>query len=414
MRGTAIVVWTSSLLKLLRRKSQASVVAVRRRDGLARLVAADRPPAPTAEVGGRAGPRRLRVLMIDSSDRGGIANYTANLVAGLRQHGVDVALCAPVGRALGAPELPHLRWGVQIAGWGPLRRRAATIRSWTARAVTVVYAVRRLDPDIVHLQTAVAGPLDLVFVRWCRRRAAVVRTVHNAIAHQDTRADRREIALRRLVDHVVVHGTAAARVVASTPGRPVHMIPPDLPPEPGPDREAARAALGIGPGPVALVLGLLRPYKGIGLVADAWPGVREQRPDARLVVAGSVPDTFADLDRLLALPGVEARLGWLEDRDVLAWAAAADVVLLPYIHGAHSAVLHRAVVAGTPVLASPALADETARFDAGRVVPLSAPAWTEAIVGALTTALPRPHRAPAGQQAAATVELYRAIRAVRP
>jgi glycosyltransferase involved in cell wall biosynthesis len=191
----------------------------------------------------------------------------------------------------------------------------------------------------------------------------------------------------------------------------VHVIPFDLPDEVPPTRADARAALGLGPEPTALVLGLLRPYKGIGLVADAWPRVLERVPGARLAVAGSVIDRFDDLDRLLSLPAVDARIGWLSDDDVLAWVAAADVALLPYAHGAISGVLLRAVLAGTPSLVSPALAEALDRHRAGRVVPLDVDAWVDAIAGALTAPLPAPVVTPPGAQSAATAALYASITA---
>jgi glycosyltransferase involved in cell wall biosynthesis len=346
------------------------------------------------------------VLMIDASDRGGIADYTARLVADLRAAGCDVTLCAP-------PTLPSLPWGEEVRDWHPLRLRAVSLLAWTRRVITVRSLVRKAKPDVVHLQTAFAGPFEPALLGWLRTRAVVIRTIHNAVAHDDTRAGRREHALWRAADHLVVHGRDAAAIAEAAAGRPVHVIAADLPTEVAPTKAEARTALGVGDGPVALLLGLLRPYKGLGLLADAWPSVRVRVPAARLVVAGSVLEPFADLDRLVALDGVEARIGWLSDDDVLAWSAAADIGLLPYAHGAHSAVLHRAVVAGTPVLASPALEEEVDRLVAGRVVPLAPSRWADAMVDALTTPLPRPVASAPGQQAAATAALHREAAARR-
>jgi hypothetical protein len=46
-------------------------------------------------------------------------------------------------------------------------------------------------------------------------------------------------------------------------------------------------------------------------------------------------------------------------------------------------VLHRGLGSGTPVLASPPLAEEVRRTGAGVVVPLDPGAWAEALVRAL-------------------------------
>ncbi len=81
--------------------------------------------------------------------------------------------------------------------------------------------------------------------------------------------------------------------------------------------------------------------------------------------------------------------------------------MLPYSHGVHSAIMHNAVVAGTPVLASPPLAEELQRFQAGRIVPLDPAAWAAAIVDALGPHPPAPPVRPErGAQAAATVGVY--------
>src|SRR5690349_7683618 len=111
--------------------------------------------------------------MVDASDRGGIALYTQRLVADLRASGVDVTLLAPT---TGLPKLP---WGDEVADWSPVRRRAVAVSAWARRAVAIRRAVRRIEPDVVHLQTAVAGPVEPALLRWCGQRATLVRTIHN-------------------------------------------------------------------------------------------------------------------------------------------------------------------------------------------------------------------------------------------
>ncbi len=178
----------------------------------------------------------------------------------------------------------------------------------------------------------------------------------------------------------------------------MRVIPADPPPLTAPSRAEARARLGLDDRPRALLLGIIRAYKGIGIVADAWPAVHAALPDAELVVAGSLPEPLADFDRLAALDAVDLHIGWMSDDDMLLWAAAADVCVLPYAHGVHSAIMHNAVVAETPVLASPCLADELERLDAGRIVPLDPAQWSIAIIDALG-AHPLPLPAPPARRA---------------
>ena len=104
----------------------------------------------------------------------------------------------------------------------------------------------------------------------------------------------------------------------------------------------------------------------------------------------------ADLALLEACPGVELRRGFVPEGDLDLWSAAADVLVLPYAVGSHSGVLHRGLAAGTPVLASPPLAEEVHRTGAGAVVPLDPAAWAEALVRALGTDPPCPAHRPDG------------------
>ncbi len=352
------------------------------------------------------------VLMVDASNRGGIARYTAALVGDLRADGTAVALSAPSGHELNARAISHIPWGDELVGWPGWRVKLLLLREFPRRAIDLEAAVRRAHPRILHLQANVGGPFDPILMRhWRRRKIRIVRTVHDVVAHESTRAARRDEKLWRLADVVIVHGTEArAAVEAAAPATRVYVIPPDPPRVTTPSRPDARVALGIDDRPRALLLGIIRSYKGVGIVADAWSAVRAALPDAVLTVAGSLPEPSADLERLARLDGVDVRLGWLSDEDVLLWAAAADLCLLPYAHGVHSAVMHSAVVAGTPVLASPPLAEELERFRAGRIVPLDAAQWSEAIIEALSThPLPAPTVPPRGAQAEATNALYRKL-----
>ncbi len=347
--------------------------------------------------------------MIDSSDRGGIARYTAALVDDLLAADVDVALAAPAGRERGGGAVSHIPWGTEIAGWPAWRQKGMLAWELPRRAINLLGIVRSARPRLVHLQNNVGGPFDPLLMWWWRHRGLrLVRTVHDVVAHWESGSARRDRRTWRLADVVIVHGTDAKAVIEEdAPGIDVRVIPPDLPRMTAPSRASARTALGLDDRPRALVLGIISAYKGIDLLATAWPSVRERVPDACLDVVGSLPVPLEELDRLASLDGVNVHLGWLSDDDMLLWAATPDFCLLPYAHGVHSAIMHNAVVAGTSVLASPSLAEETARFGSGRTVELEPAAWADAMVEALTVRpLPPPSERTRGAQAAATAAVY--------
>ena len=57
----------------------------------------------------------LRVLLVDASDRGGIARYTRCLREALQAEHTDVALAAPVGVGDRGLEIRGPRWGPDVA-----------------------------------------------------------------------------------------------------------------------------------------------------------------------------------------------------------------------------------------------------------------------------------------------------------
>jgi glycosyltransferase involved in cell wall biosynthesis len=270
------------------------------------------------------------------------------------------------------------------------------------------------------MQTEVVAPFDHVAVAAIARRRPVVITAHDPeplVGGERTLA--REARRWRAADAVIIHGEGPRSLVErSAPGVPVHVVPVDLalggPPV---GRHEARRRFALDDAPTALLLGLIRPYKGIDLLADAWPLVAARVPGARLLLVGQ-PYDCDDLDRLERSEGVDLRRGFIAEEDFDAWAAVPDVLVLPYRHGSHSGILHRAVAARTPVLASPTLADEVRRTEAGTVVALDPSAWADALVDALTGSPPPPPPPPSGQgTAAATLAVYRSVlhhRAVGP
>jgi glycosyltransferase involved in cell wall biosynthesis len=354
----------------------------------------------------------LRVLLVDVSDRGGIARYTDCLSGALRAEGVAVSLAAPKPRADHGLALAHRRWGADVSGMARQRLRLRRLAEIGPSALLLGRAVMRARSDVVHLQTEVVPPFDHVAVRAISRRVPVVITAHDPEPLEGgERALERQARRWRAADAVIIHGEGPRDLVERrAPGVPVHVVPVDLPlGGPAVSRDHARRSLGLDGAPTALLLGLLRPYKGIDLLADAWPSVAARVPGARLLLVGE-PYACAELDRLVRSPGVALRPGFLAEDDFNLWAAAPDVLVLPYHRGSHSGVLHRAVATGTPVLASPSLADEVARTGAGRIVPMDGAAWADALVAALTGAPPPPPPVPTGHATAiGTMAVYRDV-----
>jgi len=357
-------------------------------------------------------PEPLRVLLVDVSDRGGIARYSASLRAALEREGASVSLAAPSELADAGLSLARRRWGPDVSGLARARLLGRRLAEIGPSALLFGRAVWRARCDVVHVHTEVVPLFDHLALAAVARRTPVVITAHDPEPLVGgARAFERQARRWRAADAVIIHGEAQRRLVeTSAPGVAVHVVPVDLAlGGPSVPKAEARRRLGLGEHPTALLLGLIRPYKGIDLLADAWPQVTAKVPDARLVVAGE-PYACPDLDRLERLESVEIRRGFMDEDAFDDYAAAPDVLVLPYHQGSHSGVLHRAAAAGTPVLASPSLADEAHRTGAGLVVPMEPAAWSDALVAALTGDPPPTPPPPTGRATAVgTLTVYRDV-----
>jgi glycosyltransferase involved in cell wall biosynthesis len=228
--------------------------------------------------------------------------------------------------------------------------------------------------DVVHFQWLTVQPVD---VQLLPRSRPLVLTAHDVLPREPRRGQLG--AQRRLyerVDAVVVHsehgrerlvgqlGVDPAKVRVIAHGAFEHLTAvaaaKPLPP--------ALAKVGK---PVVLCFGLLRPYKGIDVLLEAWREV----DDAELWIVGMPRMDIAAL-RAAAPPSVRWVPRFVPDDELAAYFRRADLVVLPYREIDQSGVLFTALAFGAPLLLSavggfPELAKQGA---AALVAPGDAPA----------------------------------------
>ncbi len=143
------------------------------------------------------------------------------------------------------------------------------------------------------------------------------------------------------------------------PGR-IEIVPPGVDHDvflPG-NRERARAALGLGRGPVLLFVGRIQPLKGADVAVRALAA--SAAPDAMLVVVGgpSGPEGAAELRRvrgLVARSGLSDRVRFVPPQPherLPDFYRAADVCLVPSRSESFGLVALEAAACGTPVVAA--------------------------------------------------------------
>jgi glycosyltransferase involved in cell wall biosynthesis len=134
------------------------------------------------------------------------------------------------------------------------------------------------------------------------------------------------------------------------------IAPGVAPPELKTSRAEARAALGLpAHAPIALFAGLIRDYKGLDLLLEAFSETAGRLPEALLLVAGLAAGR-AQAPAVLGARGGPAMSwlrhepGYLPRERFETCILAADVVVLPYRTSSTSAVLGEALAADRAVV----------------------------------------------------------------
>jgi glycosyltransferase involved in cell wall biosynthesis len=196
-------------------------------------------------------------------------------------------------------------------------------------------------------------------VRWVKRgsHTRAVFVCDNIIPHERTPIDRllTRYALAPVDGFVVMSQTVRADLLAVRPdarhrlvAHPIYSVFGERT-----DKTAARAALGLEPGPWLLFFGYVRRYKGLDLLLEALPLIRERVP-ARLLVAGEFYEGETRYRERVAQLGltdaVRFDADYIPDSRVPLYFSAADVVVLPYHTATQSGIVQVAYQLDTPVI----------------------------------------------------------------
>jgi glycosyltransferase involved in cell wall biosynthesis len=236
---------------------------------------------------------------------------------------------------------------------------------------------RAVDADVVHYQWLTIPPLDVRLLPPLRPR---VMTAHYILPPQPSRRQVR--SARRVfgaMDAVVAHsehGAARLREEVGLDPRKVRVIPhgafdylTTLPEE-----KPLPAELEGAEGPVVLSFGLLRPYKGIENLLEAFGqlGADGAGSAPELWIVGNPRMDVAPLRELAQRASGRVRFvaRFVEDAEIPAIFRRADLVVLPYLDAEQSGVLYTALAFGKPmVLSAVGGFPEVAAAGAARLVP---------------------------------------------
>lgn len=318
--------------------------------------------------------------------RSGIADQTARLARALT--------------ALGEPPLvvtfrrmyPRFLYpGSDERGAGPfpegldVRPLLSGLSPWSFRSAANEIAAAAPSAVFVAWWTSFFAPhVRLLLSRLAHEtKAPRILLCHNLVDHESGPVRRAlSLGVLRAADALAVQNAEAAEEArALAPRALVAVVPhPSEPPAHAVSRSVARRALGVPEAaPLFLFTGLLRPYKGWDVLAEAFARLRASRPDALLAYAG---EPWGDARAFTARPpeGVLVEAAYLPAERRGLWLSAADAVVCPYRHATGSGIAADALAFGRPVVGTrvPGLVDVIEDGVSGLLVPPEDPLALEA------------------------------------
>jgi glycosyltransferase involved in cell wall biosynthesis len=296
----------------------------------------------------------MRVQLVDPSAF--TPPYDRSLAAALGRQGADVELLT--SRFLYGPVPPADGYRVEesfyrrtaVRGLGAPARRAFKLAE---HVPDMLRLRRRADADVLHYQWLTVPALDAHLLP---ARHPRVMTAHYILPPQPSR---RQVAAARRVfgrmDAVIAHSEHGAARLRDEVGlapdrvRVVHHGAFDYLTRLPQERHLPSELEGAD-GPVLLFFGLLRPYKGLDTLLEAFGDVA----GAELWIVGNPRmdvEPLRDLAR--RTPGrVRFLTRFVEDAEIPPIFRRADVVVLPYHDAEHSGVLYTGLAFGKPLVLS--------------------------------------------------------------
>jgi glycosyltransferase involved in cell wall biosynthesis len=315
--------------------------------------------------------------------RAGIGQYTRQLLRALAAAAPDVRFTALQMRGMPEP---------LVAAPNVAVRRLATPSHHRWEQLGLAVELAALRSDVLHSPD---------FVPPFRRRCPAVITVHDLafllFPEMLTPASRRYYGQI----HRAVRSAEAIVVVSESTRRDLLRLT-DAPPErvrvvleaADPDfRPLSPAGLAAGLGALKrplppagffLFVGTIEPRKNLPLLLDAYAAARARGLRRGLVVAGSRGWLFEETLRKAAALGLEDSLtlfGPASPAELRVLYNAAWALTLPSRYEGFGLPALEAMACGTPVLAAEVASLPEVVGAGGRLLPLTAEAWTEALLG---------------------------------
>lgn len=342
-----------------------------------------------------------RVLLMLASSTGGVGRHVASIAAALVRAGVPVRIVGPAATDdhFGFTALGADFYAVEVADVPrPVEDRAAVggVRS----------AVAEFAPTVVHAHGLRAGGVATLALPGRGSRPPLVISWHNAVLTTGLRR-----VLPTALETLVARGAdltlgASSDLVARARrlgARRAVLGPVAAPPEPAsiPDRDSARAALGLDAAPFLVTVGRLAPQKDYPTLLSAARYWRDLVPRPVVGIVGSGPLEDRIRARIAAEDLPVRLLGAAPE--VSAVLAAADAAVISSHWEARSLFAQEVLRAGVPLVSTAVGGIPELVGEAAVLVPRGdAIGLAHAVTGLLARPETAAHLAVAGRARAAT------------
>lgn len=312
--------------------------------------------------------------------KGGISHYTSLLCNALRKKH-DVSMISY------KMQYPKLLFKKEQRDYSNKSFQIEDAQYWinTANPFNIIQAARRirkLHPDVVIMQWwhpyfAPCYYLLSIFLK----KIPILFTCHNVFPHERFPMDRflSRMVLRRGSGYIVQSHLDEKDLLTVNP-KAEYIVTPhptyNAFKMQNMSREEARVLLHVdAKTPMLLFFGFVREYKGLKYLLDAMKKIKIQIPEIQLWVVGDFGDDKNKYLEQISTNKIEEEVvlveGYIPDREVEKYFAAADLVVLPYISATQSGIVQIAYGFGKPVVVTDVggLPDVVQDHKTGYVVP---------------------------------------------
>jgi glycosyltransferase involved in cell wall biosynthesis len=311
----------------------------------------------------------MRVAVIDPSLF--TPTYDQEIVQALARTGNDVLL---FGKALPAKDpltrdpllRQHFYLGLAGKFWTKVPRSALRVVKGISHfeaMARLARVLKRWSPDVIHFQWLPLPALDVRFLPLLRRIAPLVLTVHDTMPFNGAPGSSLQavgfLDALRAFDHLIVHTDQGVSRVAAHLGRAdrIARIPHGLLYDVSATRPPRRAARDAEGRVTFLLLGMVKPYKGIDVMIRALARLApETRAQCRVRVVGQAHMDTAPLLALARELGVSDTISFdfrfIPDEEMVSQLDDSTVLAFPYREIEASGVLMAGIARSRPLIAS--------------------------------------------------------------